>query len=81
MKLSKRVRRSRRIIKKIVKRKTSDGSYITERTSTTVKRDGSKSITREVKRYDSAESYNSKDPNHSEITKEFRPAPEKIKRI
>lgn len=72
---NKRRKRARRIIKKIVKRKVTDGTYITERTVTTLKRDGSKSIVRELNRYDSQESYHSKDPNHSEITKEFRPGP------
>jgi hypothetical protein len=50
-----RKRRKKRIIKKIVKKKASDGTYITELTTTTLKRDGSRSIIREIKRYDSQE--------------------------
>ena len=48
-------KKKRKIIKKIVKKKRSDGTYITEITKTTMKRDGSCSIVREIKRYDSLE--------------------------
>ena len=50
-----RKRRKKRIIKKIVKKKASDGTYITELTTTTLKRDGSRNIIKEIKRYDSEE--------------------------
>jgi hypothetical protein len=50
-----RPRKKKRIIKKIVKKKCSDGTYITEILTTTLKRDGSKNMVREILRYDSHE--------------------------
>jgi len=48
-------RKKKRIIKKIVKKKCSDGTYITETLTTTLRRDGSRSLVREILRYDSHE--------------------------
>jgi hypothetical protein len=48
-------KKKKKIIKKIVKKKRSDGTYTTEITKTTMKRDGSCSIVREIMRYDSLE--------------------------
>jgi hypothetical protein len=58
-----------------VKKKRSDGTYITEITKTTMKRDGSCSIVREIKRYDSLEHQISGTVSQTELFKEFRNAP------